>query len=197
MNIYVKEFKDIITLKSISIWVKKEISLLPFASLTDVKANDIIIISNFDTTFSKEDLSDYTFLIYEDFLDKIKKNIIQEYNYNYDYYYLKNALIQACDPNVTTIIAGSSYGLFGIDSSMLTHEVNLSLSSQDLYYSLKGIYQVCNNNSNIQNIVLCMGYYDFFCDLSKTQNVDEIQRVAQVYNPLYLDVHNCTLLPPK
>lgn len=197
MNIYVKEFSGILSVNAIIPWIKKRHVVLPLESILKVSIDDIIIISRFDSSISQENILKYTIFIYEDFFEKISLNIIQEHQYNYDYYYLKHALTNAANPHTTTIISGSSYGLFGIDDSMLSQAVNLSLMSQDLYYSLKGIYQVCSNNQNIKNIVLCLGYYYFFSDLSKTQNTNEIQRISKVYKPLYKDIHNCTLLPPK
>lgn len=196
MTIYVKE-GFAINLNSAMHWFKKNINIEPLRSLDAVKADDIIVISNAaDEDFCDNNLSDYNVIIYEDFLEKISVNIVQEFRYNYDYYYLKNALCTAQNASITTVISGSSYGLLGIDTSLLSNAVNLSLISQDLYYSLKGIYSIYNINKNIRNIVLCVGYYYFFSDLSKTQNPDEIQRVSKVYDPLYADIHNCSLLPP-
>lgn len=140
VTIYVKEFESRLTTNMITLWIKKGIKILPFTLLRDVEVYDIIIVSKADPEISKINLSKYTVLIYEDLFEKISINVIQEYQYNYDYYYHKNALYKAQNPNITTIITGSSYGLFGIDSSMLSHEINLSLASQDLYYSIKGIY---------------------------------------------------------
>lgn len=195
MIVYVKECFAI-NLNTIMPWFKKTINIMPLSSFDAVKTNDIIVMSNADDDFCDNDLSGYNIVIYEDFCEKITLNIIQAFQYNYDYYYLKNALSIATNSNTISIISGSSYGLFGIDTSLLSNAINLSLMSQDLYYSLKGIYYVCSKNRNIKNIVLCVGYYCFFSDLSKTQNPDEIQRVSKVYNPLYADIHNCSLLPP-
>lgn len=46
---------------------------------------------------------------------------------------------EAKKDNIDTIISGSSYGLHGMDRSQLTTGVDLSLLSQDLHYSVKGI----------------------------------------------------------
>lgn len=195
MEVYVKECSAM-NLNTIKPWLKKTIDIKPFISLDAVKINDIVVISNTEDDDFYNNLSDYNILVYEEFSEKIISNISQEFQYNYDYYYLKNALSAAADPNITSIISGSSYGSFGIETSLLTNAVNLSLISQDLYYSLEGIYYTCSKNRNIKNIVLCVGYYYFFADLSKTQNTGEIQRVSKVYDPLYGDKHNCYLLPP-
>lgn len=196
MIVYVKE-SFAINVNTIMPWFKKTINIMPLSSLDDVKTNDIIVISKADEDFCNNDLSGYNIVIYEDFCEKISLNIIKEFQDNYDYYYLKNALSVATNPNTISIISGSSYGLFGIDTSLLSNAVNFSLMSQDLYYSLKGIYYVWRKNRNIKNIVLCVGYYLFFYDVSKTQNSTEIQRVSKVYNPLFDDIHNCFLLPPQ
>ena len=70
------------------------------------------------------------------------------------------------------------------------------MPSQDMYYSVKGIYDVLNCNKNITNIALCMGYYYFFNDMSKVKNIYELMRVVKVYNKLYQDMHNCCVAAP-
>lgn len=196
MTIYVKNSQHL-NINSVSAWFKKDLTIQPLNNIEDVNpANDIIVISNADETINFN-LMDYNVMVYEDFSQKISDNIMQEYQYNHDYYYLNNALLPSSDPNVSTLISGSSYGAFGIDTSLLDNAVNLSSISQDLYYSLKLIYSACEKNTNIKNIVLCVSYYYFFSDLSKTQNTSEIQRISKVYKPLLNDIHNCLLLPPK
>lgn len=170
-------------------WVKETIHIKAFFSLTEMNVNDIIFIS-------ESDFSPFTTIVYENFIQKIYYQVMQAYQYDYDYYYIKNALAYAKTPAVNTLITGSSYGLLGIDSDILTHEVNLSFFSQDLYYSLKGVYEVWEANKNIHNVVLCCSYYYFFSDLSRTQS-SELLHISKVYEPLYHDIHNCTLLPPK
>lgn len=194
MTIYVKECPTF-SLENIKIWIKKEVKVTVFKSIAEVKSRDLIVISQNDKLI--EDLSDYNIIIYEKFLEKILSNIILEYEYNHDYYYLKNALSYAMKSNITTLISGSSYGAFGIDMSLIKNAVNLSSISQDLYYSQALLKLVCENNVNIKNIVLCVGYYCFFPDLSKTKNLNELSRISKVYKPLLNDVHNCVLLPPS
>lgn len=198
MIIWVKEIPDKMTVKSVSVWTKPSIEIRPLIGLESIQYGDYIIISKTDMDFNFfEPFSLCSVLVYEDFFHKISNNVIVEISYNFDYYYLKNAISASKREEIDTIITGSSYGLFGIDCKQLPGAVNLALRSQDLYYSLKGIYEVCSANKNIRNIVLCCNYYYFFSDLSKTKNEDEIQRVSKVYQPLYEDLHNCELLPPK
>lgn len=196
MNIWVKEVPEIFGIENISMWLKKDVLLKPFIGFTDVvKIGDIVIVSKKDSDFSYNNGSLVTVIVYEEMLEKIFENILLEYQRNYDYYYLRNALEHAKNEEINTIITGSSYGLFGISSDMLRKEVNLSLTSQDLYYSLKCIYEVWKYNKNIKNIVLCSSYYYFYSDLSRTENKGEILRVSKVYNLLFGDMHNCILLP--
>lgn len=195
MIIYVKECSAI-NVNTIIPWFSKTITIRPLTSIDHITINDVLVISNTDNSIHN-DLSNYNTLIYEEFSEKLSLNIIQEFQNNHDYYYLKDALSDSIRPNISTLISGSSYGAFGIDASLLNNAVNLSSISQDLYYSLKLIYSACETNPNIKNIVLCMGYYYFFSDLSKAQNPKEIQRISKVYNPLFNDIHNCVLLPPK
>lgn len=195
MTVWVKEFADYLTTNDVLMLTQADILVRPFVSTDCIEPPDVIVISGHDSV-SETDFSPFTVLVYEVFFEKMSQNAISEYLYNHDYYYLKNALTYAMTPHISTIITGSSYGLFGIDETMLTKEVNLSLMSQDLFYSLKGIYEVCRVNKHIKNIVLCCGYYYFYSDLSKTQNQKELSRVAKVYEPLFNDIHNCICLPP-
>lgn len=196
MIVYVKECSAFNINKCVP-WFKKTNMIRPLNRIEDVNnISDIIVISNTDNNI-KFDLSSYNTMVYEEFYEKILINIVQECQYNYDYYYLKNALLHSSDPEVSTLISGSSYGVFGVDTSLLFNAVNLSSISQDLYYSLKLIYSACETNKNVKNIVLCLGYYYFFSDLSKTQNTNEIRRISNVYKPLFNDIHNCPILPPK
>lgn len=197
MVVWVKEHGENFTKRTMELWVKEKIKVQKFTSIQVVDIMDVIVVSQKDKDIDCIDFERYTVLVYEEFFEKISKNIIQEHQYNYDFYYLKYALEKACMEEVDTIITGSSYGLFGIDSKMLKNEVNLCLASQDIYYSTKGIYEVCKRNKKIKNVVMCLAYYGFCSDLSKTQNGSEISRVSRVYEPLFGDLHNCKLLPPK
>lgn len=196
MTVYVKELEGILTKGKVLPWIKRTLSVKVLVSTDQIKIGDIVIVSKSDSWEELETLH-VTVIVFEETIEKIKGNVIREIFYNYDYYYLKSALEHAKQSYVNTIITGSSYGLFGIDAGMLEKEVNLSLFSQDLYYSLKGIQEVCEENENINNIVLCCSYYYFCSDLSKTTNQNEILRVSKVYNPIFRDLHNCMLLPPK
>ena len=134
--------------------------------------------------------------MFEELIESISKNVLREINCNYDYYHLKKALELGKKETVDTLIAGSSYGLLGIDERQLTTAVNLSLPSQDLYYAARGVYEVCAANSKLKNVVLCYGWYSFYSDLSRAQSEDELAKVSNVYYPIYGDMHNCALLPP-
>ena len=198
MLVWIKEYNTLTT-QSFSLYAKNEISIKKFISPNLLKYSDILIVSNKDPDISHLDASSCTLVYYEEIYDKLCSNLISEFLYNYDYYFLKNAILHATQPtsNINTLITGSSYGLFGIDATLLSTEENLCLASQDLYYSLKGIYKVCEKNHNINNIVLCCGYYYFYSDQSKTQNKNELLRLSKVYKPFFDDIHNCLILPPK
>lgn len=197
MTVWVKECGTNFTKGTIELWLKDGVDVKIYESIHSVDISDIVVISENDSDIEGIDAELYTVLVYEEYFQKITQNVIREYNYNYDFYHLRHALERACKPEVNTIITGSSYGLFGIDEAMLTNEVNLCLASQDIYYSAQGIYKVCRENKNIKNVVMCLAYYVFCTDLSKTQNMAEISRISKVYEPLFGDLHNCKLLPPK
>lgn len=195
MKIYVRE-SDNLSIQTLSLLFCENMVITPFLSLEDVSYEDWIIISQADG-MDISALKNYHVIIYEKFFQEFYVRVYQEYYNNHDYYYLRNALQQAKDPEVTTLISGSSYGAFGIDLASMRNSVNLSSISQDLYYSTKLLYQACEHNKNIKNIVLCVGYYCFFSDLSLTKNEAELRRISKVYYPLLQDSHNCFVLPPK
>ena len=196
MKVWVKEYDNILTAEMIRIWIRSNIEVLTFRGYQYMSEDDLLIVTISDLSVEKEKFYLYRIVQYEEIFTKLTKAIIEECEYNYDYYYLKNTLQAAREPNIHTLFTGSSYGLFGIDNKIMGTSANLSLISQDLYYSLKGIYDVVENNSNIKNIVLCVGYYYFFSDLSRAGNKNEIMRITRVYNRIFGDMHNCCLLPP-
>lgn len=195
MILYVKETAQF-SVSNIRPWVKNTFSILPLNSLTHVSNNDIIILSAYDNS-SIPNIDNYNYIIYEDAFEKLSASIVQEYEYNHDYYYIKYALDQAAAPTTTTLFSGSSYGAFGIIPSLFDNAVNLSSISQDLYYSINLVYAAYKKNNSIENVILPMQYYYFYTDLSKTQNHDEQTRISKVYYPLLNDSHNCVLFPPK
>ena len=85
-------------------------------------------------------LEEYHVIIYEQLFQELSVRGYQEYYNNHDYYYLKNALQQAQNTNITTLISGSSYGAFW-DESYIDNAVNMSSISQTLLFhktSLQG-----------------------------------------------------------
>lgn len=194
MKIWIKEFGSV-KQEIINVWLKKDIVPEAFNDWSDVKYEDIVIVSQEDTTIEKEKFYEYNVVIYEEVFQRVTYSIMDNFTRNYDYYYLKNSFFNAYDKQ--TIITGSSYGLYGIDTSQLTNEINLSLTSQDLFYSAKGIYEVSKINTNIKNVVLCCGYYYFFNDLSRTKNLGELSRVSRVYDRLSWGRHNGFIMPPR
>ncbi|MGF0065078.1 hypothetical protein ACQRCQ_07395, partial [Lachnospiraceae bacterium SGI.085] len=118
---------------------------------------------------------------------------------NYDYYYLKNALADCYRKNYDTLVVGSSYARFGYDDKIsMGHAKNLALPSQDLYYASKIVKKCKNGHRNsIKNIIIGLGYYSFYSDLSKTENEKELSRISNVYNPIFEDTHNAIILPPQ
>ena len=85
MIIYVKEFTNVLIIKNISHWIKKNIELRKFISIDDVQLEDIIIISELDS-FSKS-VCKQNIIIYEEIFEIISHNIMKEYHYNNDFYF--------------------------------------------------------------------------------------------------------------
>lgn len=194
MKVYIKELGESFSKRTVSRWIKKDVTLIPVDSLADIGWEIPVIISRSDLSLEKSDVQNM--IIYEDIFEKILDAVKNEIGNNFDYYFLKAALEEGKKPEIDTVITGSSYGLFGIEHSLLDRQVNLALASQDLFYSMKGFYEICHSNRNIRNLILCCSYYYFFSDLSKVQNKEEILRVSKVYDPIFHSRHNCILLPP-
>lgn len=196
MTVFIKKHPAL-NVKLVRNILKEDLSIQTITAPDKTNVSDVIIMSQKDKSLSKEEMNNYNILFLEDVVGRIQENVWQEISNNYDYYYMKYQLSKAINSQIDTIITGSSYGLFGIKESMLPNAVNLSLASQDLYYSIKGIEYVWNINKNIKHIVLCASYYYFYSDLSKTKNDFEIQKITKVYSPIFDDRHNCYLMPPR
>lgn len=192
MMVWVKEYLDILTKESLAMWIKKDIEIRAFEGVEKIAPFDIIIVSSRD---DKIDGNLYNVVFFEETVDELSKQIINHVNSNFDYYFIKNALgIGGGDGYKTnTIVTGSSYGRLGVDENKMPNTVNLSLPSQDLYYSLKGIEHVCSHNSNIKNIVLCCSYYYFFSDMSRGKDKGILANIPRIYVPLFgeMGYHNC------
>jgi hypothetical protein len=101
------------------------------------------------------------------------------------------------DMTVSTLFTGSSYGLYGVDERLISNAVNMSVPAQDLYYSFKGVSEVCKQNPNIRNVVVCCGYYYFFVDMSAYRRKDIKNKISTLYDRIYGDIHNGSFLPPE
>ena len=173
------------------------VSAKRFYGSEGINKGDILIVQKCDYNVAiKEDVP-CQILVYEDLLHDIATSIYREMESKRDYYYLINTMNKAKSAFIDTVITGSSHGLFGIDEQMLTHEVNASLISQDLYYSLKIFYKLWEDNPGIKNVVLCFGYYIPFSDLSMVRIPLEQQRISTVYYPVFGDAHNAVIYPPS
>lgn len=118
-------------------------------------------------------------------------NRIQElYNRKYDYYYLKSILEREKigKQKTTTIFAGSSYSILGINPK--DGQICIGLPSQDWYYSDKLIRKVISYNNNIKKVIFITGYYTAYCDLSLSKSYSEQLKIEDVYDALLNDEHN-------
>lgn len=203
MIVWIKEHERVFNQKSISMWFRSDIPIKKFTDISEIEEQDILIVCRVDFAEVVRYRYQYNIYVYEELVQKIYENIIQEYLYNYDYYYLRNAINACMEQKIDTLITGSSYGLFGIYEPYLKGQINMSLQSQDLFYSFEQIESVCSRNENIKNIVLCIGYWHFFWDLSKTRDMGELSRISQTYIPVFQEeygmecIHNAHILPKK
>lgn len=114
------------------------------------------------------------------------------YKGNYDYHYIKTSLNKVkYDDSITNIIVGNSYPLVGIDNNILGEDtINLSMSSQDLYYSFKLAKESILSN-NIKTCIFGISYYLLKHDLSMGESAYSRNMIKYLYNPLLKDIHNC------
>ncbi|WP_415782874.1 hypothetical protein, partial [Bacillus manliponensis] len=107
--------------------------------------------------------------------------------------YLKNIMeYTKKSVDIDTLIVGLSYSLFGIEAAKLRKQaVNLSLASQDMYYSFKILKELIDKNKSIKNCIIGVAYYSFHFDLSKGS---EAFRIKDVYYPLFKDRHHYEIL---
>ncbi|MCR4946002.1 MAG: glycosyltransferase family 8 protein [Lachnospiraceae bacterium] len=111
--------------------------------------------------------------------------VLREYlSANYTYVYLDGMLKASVLPEADTLILGSSYGLTDIDMSVLPTAVNLSVTSADLSAQL-GILReaVEHRRAHFDRLVLLLGEYALYDDMSKSRMGQEIQR--SVYGAVY------------
>ncbi|MDU4891635.1 MAG: hypothetical protein E6344_16400 [Clostridium sp.] len=152
----------------------------------------ILVVSE-ETTSTELDYKTYfDCIVYYDKLMNYLFDIGEKIYYsNYDYYYLSNELGKSKEKDVDTIIVGNSYPLTGIKAELLKSKaINLSLSSQDLYYSFQLAKKAISNNTKIKRCIIGSGYYLVNHDLSRSKSEDAINRVKNVYYPILNDKHN-------
>ncbi|PNQ84991.1 hypothetical protein [Paenibacillus polymyxa] len=114
--------------------------------------------------------------------------VSRKYYSNYDYYYLSKNMKKNTDPEI--LAAGSSYSMFGLSESGFSKSVlNLSLASQDLYYSHKIVKEALKYSRNIKYCIIGMSYYSFHFDLSRSEKEAE-KRINRVYYPIFKDSHH-------
>ena len=117
MTVWIKNFENIIPVDTIVPWIKSDVVIQSLRDFNAIRADDVVIVSKLDKELKKEDYYNYNILEYEECIPKFLLYIKKEFQQNYDYYFLSNALKTAKENNCETIITGSSYGLFGIDST--------------------------------------------------------------------------------
>lgn len=195
MVVWVKECKEALTRQSLEVWLKKNVEIRIFNGFENINSFDVIIVSDKDKEIDDNLHNEYNIVIFEEIVDELSKQVVNYVYNNFDYYFITNALNEAKTSQINTIITGSSYGRVGVNENDMLKTINLSLSSQDLYYSLKGIQKVIEVDENIKNIVICCGYYYFYSDFSKSKE-GVTDRISKVYLPIFGDesYHNCYLL---
>lgn len=144
------------------------------------KNSDDNIFNKFDITIEINELGAYLYTLCE-----------KLYSNDYCYKYLKNSIVAAKEEKCEVIAVGNSYIMNGIQGDMLKPKVvNLSLSSQDLYYSYKLLEDIISNNKNIKTCIVGVAYYLLYHDLSMGTSEYSNMRVKNIYYPITKDLHN-------
>ena len=178
-------------------WIRSDVNYSYIDSFDEIKCTDFVIISKDDIDYSEGILYLFNIIVLEEYCEIIKENIVNEYEYHHEFFYLKYQLEISQNSSIDTVISGNSYAVYGIENSMMDNSVNISIPSQDIYYSTRLIYKVLENNDYIKRIILIMPYNWFFSDLSKVKDPLEKSKLYKVYKPILGDVHNCVLLHPR
>jgi len=152
---------------------------------------NILLLSE-EIAFEVNDLADFKIVHYDKFMNNAFNLVEEIYYRDYDFNFLTSALNLAKKTVTDAIFLGHSYSLNGLDDNKLNENViNLSLSSQDLYYSFIIAKEVIERNQKIRKCYIGTGYWTFFLDLSMAQNVNELARIETIYYPIFKDSHNC------
>lgn len=187
-----KSFNHLNLLKK---FIKNNVNLKAIKCIEDLKSDDLLIISIEYANYEQLVKELPNILVWEKIYQQFYNYSIDRYMSNYDFYHLKYSLKKALKPDIESIVVGSSYALFGIEEEILNSPcVNLALASQDIYYATLIAQYVINKNKNIKKVFIGTGYYSFYNDLSLTQG-GEIMRIADIYYPIFGDMHNCKELP--
>lgn len=122
------------------------------------------------------------------FFSRIAKRIKWIFHRRYEYFYINN-VVQNTNNKIDTVFIGPSYVVFGINPTKTS--VVLSLPSQDIYYSIQLLKKyLCHDKSNIKRVVMGLGYWGLYHDLSSVKSFDELNRIFDVYYPVLGDLHN-------
>lgn len=195
MKIWVKEFSDVFRLENVWRIVRKHLVVERFVSTNMIRDEDILIVAReeYDIYFNTR----FFVYIYEDLMEQIQSNLLQEYRFNYRYYHLRKSIEVAKGSETRTLAVGSSYLYFGLDAKYIPNCVNCAHSSQDLYYAFHIMRDVCHSNATIKNIILGGGWYYFFHDISCTQDSFNKEQMKQVYVPICGDNHHRFFVEPR
>lgn len=127
-------------------------------------------------------------LLNRDLFKESDKKKVDFLNKHYEYCYLDSMHHFNMSGNTKTIITGLSYGLSGLERTIVgNHTLNFAMNSQDIYYDFLHIKRAVKNARNIRTCVITLGYYSLYYDMSLTRN--EFKCVG-TYLPLFADMHS-------
>ena len=155
---------------------------------TSINKHFTVLLLEESVTFSKElNIEDKFDEVFD--YNKIIKNLFEVsnavYKCDYDFNYLKNELEASSNEDIRGIVVGNGYATAGIDKELLSFKsVNLSLPSQDLYYSFEIAKKAIERNPKINKCLIGIGYYSMYYNLRKSKNQESIRVLDEIYKPI-------------
>ncbi|MFI3211096.1 MAG: CDP-glycerol glycerophosphotransferase family protein [Peptostreptococcaceae bacterium] len=183
INIYLSEYKELCE------YLKYEYTILDKDNY-ELKEGYNVLITDNNLEIKNINLFDKVYL-YDDIYNDLESLSSKIYYKDYDYHFLKNELKYAENDSFENLITGNSYPLKGIDKNFLSNKsYNLSMNSQDLYYSYKLTKELLKHNKSIKNCIIGTGYFITYYDLSRGKNDYSKNMIRNIYGPLLNDYHN-------
>lgn len=138
-----------------------------------------------------ENPSDSDLLISNDELITAFEDLYPLNAVTYPRLFMEAKLERITKEDIQCAVCGLSYTQHGIvENCMPMPTVNLSVSGQDIPYSLLMAQKILNMSDTVKNIIIPIAYYQGFYDISSDTNVTHMATVSCLLAPLLGDKRN-------